>query len=218
MIWLWLLAAALGVLGLMLWMGRIPAQMAAVVAATLMLGMAGYALTGAPAQPGKLVAAAATDTGFGQAIEANKGEMRERFGPAGQWLAMADAMTRRGKTELAVKAAQGGLLQYPDNIDLWLALANALVAHGGNQMTPAAALAFDEAAKRAPDHPGPPFFAGLALAQGGNLAGAEAIWAELLQRSAADAPWRSDLEGRLSQLRAMQTPPAAAARSTTSTP
>src|SRR3546814_10327093 len=36
----------------------------------------------------------------------------------------------------------------PDNVDLWVAFGNALVAHGGGVMSPAAALAFDEAAKR----------------------------------------------------------------------
>jgi cytochrome c-type biogenesis protein CcmH len=210
MIWLWLLAIALGTLGLMLWLGRIPAATATLVAAALMLGLAGYALTGVPMQPGQLVAPVANDPGFGQAIEANQGEMRERFGEAGQWLGMADAMARRGKTELAIKALQGGLKQYPDNLDLWVALGNAFVAHGGNQMTPAAALAFDEAAKRSPDHPAPPFFAGLAMAQGGDLAGAEAVWANLLARSPADAPWRADLESRLGQLRAMRQPAAAA--------
>lgn len=208
MIWLWLMVIALGSLGLMLWLGRIPAATAAYVAATLMLGLSGYALTGVPQQPGKRVAVEASDAGFGEAITANQGEMRERFGEAGQWLGMADAMARRGKTELAVKALQGGLRQYPDNLDLWVALGNALVAHGGNQMTPAAALAFDEASKRSPDHPAPPFFAGLALAQGGDLAGAEAVWAALLARSPADAPWRADLESRLGQLRAMRAPAA----------
>lgn len=204
MIWLWLIGAALITLGLMLWLGRIAMPGATMVAAALMLGMAGYAMTGMPNQPGTLVQPQANDIGFGNAIESNQGEMRERFGEAAQWLGMADAMARRGKTELAIKAIQGGLNQYPDNVDLWVAFANALVAHGGNQMTPAAALAFDEAAKRAPDHPAPPFFAGLAMARSGNLEAAEAIWSDLLSRSAADAPWRADLEARLAQIRAMR--------------
>ncbi|RYD42391.1 MAG: cytochrome c biogenesis factor, partial [Sphingomonadales bacterium] len=85
--------------------------------------------------------------------------------------------------------------------DLWVGLGNALAAHGGGVMSPAAALAFDEAAKRDPSHPAPPFFAGLALAQGGDLKGAETVWSQLLARSPADAPWRADLEMRLTQLR-----------------
>src|SRR3546814_11168483 len=68
-------------------------------------------------------------------------------------------------------------------------------------MSPAAALAFDEAVKRDPAHPAAPFFAGLAMAQGGDLKGANAVWSDLLARSPANAPWRADLEMRLAQIR-----------------
>jgi cytochrome c-type biogenesis protein CcmH/NrfG len=108
---------------------------------------------------------------------------------------------RTGKTELAAQTLEKGLERYPDNVDLWTGLGNALVAHGGGVMSSAAALAFDEAARRDPSHPAPPFFAGLAMAQSGDLKGAEAVWNQLLQRSPADAPWRPDLEMRLAQLR-----------------
>lgn len=125
---------------------------------------------------------------------------------------MSDGFARTGKTELAAQTLQKGLEKYPDNVDLWVGLGNALVAHGGGAMSPSAALAFDEAARRDPSHPAPPFFAGLALAQGGDLKGADAVWSQLLARSPADAPWRADLEMRLAQLRqalGLQLPPAA---------
>ncbi len=117
-------------------------------------------------------------------------------------LAVAAVMVARtGKTALAAQTLEKGLERYPDNVDLWVGLGNALVAHGGGVMSPAAALAFDEAAKRDPNHPAPPFFAGLAMAQSGDLKGADAVWSQLLARTPPDAPWRADLEMRLAQLR-----------------
>ncbi|WP_447755794.1 tetratricopeptide repeat protein [Sphingopyxis fribergensis] len=201
MTWVWILLVAALTIGGMLWLGKLPAAARPLAGAAIMLGLAGYALQGSPSLPGKPVAAPEEPEGFGEAITDQRQGMADRFGPAAQWLGMSDGFARMGNTEAAAKTLEGGLAKYPDNVDLWVGLGNALAAHGGGVMSPAAALAFDEAAKRDPSHPAPPFFAGLALAQGGDLNGAERVWSQLLARSPADAPWRPDLEMRLAQLR-----------------
>lgn len=214
MTWLWVVLAAVLTLGGLFWPGRVPAAARPLAGAALMLGLAGYALQGKPSLPGKPVETVAEPDGFGDRLSDRQQGMADRFGPAAQWISMSDGFMRTGKTELAARTLEKGLERHPDNVDLWVGLGNALVAHGGGVMSPASALAFDEAARRDPSHPAPPFFAGLALAQSGDLKGAEAVWAELLARSPADAPWRRDLEMRLGQLRAAlgpQLPPEAEA-------
>ena len=170
------------------------------VGGAIMIGLAVYLMVGRPNYPGHPVAHSLAGADFGLPIADPRKGMVDRFSSVNSWLATSDGLIRTGDTQSATELLQQGIRRNPDNIDLWLAFANALVAHSKGVMTPAAAMAYDKAARLNPDHPGPPFFAGLALAQSGDFAGARKLWTELLQRTPADAPWRDDLTQRLASL------------------
>ena len=171
------------------------------VGAALLLGIAGYGLQASPGLPGAPKAPVQERVGDAQAlVEARKG-MGEPGAPAGSsWLVIADGMARNGRYADASAVLLGALDDNPRDADAWLALGNALVGHADGMLTPAALYAYRHAAEAAPEHPGPPFFLGLALAQSGRLAEGRAMWADLLARSPADAPWRADLKLRIDQL------------------
>lgn len=171
------------------------------IASALVLGIAGYALQAHPSLPGA-PKAAAQDAANGAAAMV---EVRQQLGdnkglPGNNWLVIGDALARHGQFAEAAEVYHGAIEKNPNNVDAWLALANALVAHADNSLTPAAMLAFRRAGEASPEHPGPPFFYGLALAQSGRLEEARATWADLLRQTPADAPWRPELEQRLTAL------------------
>lgn len=167
------------------------------IAAALLIGLAGYAWQGSPSQAGYPVQSAAKDSAFDEDIAKQRKEMGERFSQAGQWLVLSDAFNRRGKNEEAANVLRVGLRQYPEDPNLWLGLGNALMVHANGVMSPAAEFAFRKAVRLAPQMPAPSYFYGLALAQSGQPRLAEKIWRDLLGRTPADAEWRGDLETNL---------------------
>ena len=186
--WLWRLAEFRGVR--LEWLG-----------AGLLIGLAGYAWQGSPLLGGRPTMALRDIPAEGS-TDLEEGMVNVRQGGrAQQWLAMSEALNRRGNHYGAASAIQNALKASPDDADLWVALGNALLLHGGGTMNPAANLAFERAARLDPDHPGPPFFIGLGLAQAGQLDEAERIWTDLLARTPEDAGYRADLEERLIELR-----------------
>lgn len=177
--------------------------------AALFLALAGYAWQGHPGFAGHPKAPPARGSIPESEFARTREQMLGRFDRAASWLTMAEGYQRRGDTESAVQVIRSGLRSNPRDADLWVGLGNALVIHNDGMMSPAAQLAFQRAAQIAPDHPGPRYFFGLALAQGGNLDEAERIWRQLVAEAPADAEYRQMIEARLEQLqqqRAMQTP------------
>ncbi|HEX8556142.1 MAG TPA: hypothetical protein VF695_15655 [Sphingomonas sp.] len=179
---------------------RVPRRLWSFIGAGLMLGGAGYALQGRPMQPASpakpVTAAVAGD-------EDGLSELRERmwgrFTADGQYLVAADAMSRSGNAQAAVRVTLAGIRATPRSAQLWTGLGTVLTAHDG-AVAPPARFAFDQARRLAPLHPAPPFFAGLAEARVGAFAAARPLWARALELTPAGAAYRPQIAGRLALL------------------
>lgn len=204
----WVLIALLAALVLIaLWrlagLDRTGLQLAA---SALLLAMAGYAwqgspgLAGHPTRPPAESAVELPDNGLPEL----RRQMFGRFNTSDTWLNLADSYQRRGDTRSAVGAARAGIRAHPENATLWVGLGNALIAHSGGILTPAAELAYRRGMALAPDHPGPKFFFGLALAQNGKLDAGERLWSEALAEAPPNAEWRPVVAGQLELLRQAQ--------------
>lgn len=204
--WIVLLILTLLTGGLLWRFGKLPRGGLELAGAALLFGIAGYALQGMPGYRGEPRKVQAEEIEIDEDALASRDEMGERFGNARDWLVFADAVNRAGRHRDAVTYLNNGIEEHPNNPDLWVGLGNSLVLHSGGIITPAAQFAFQRAADISPEHPAPPFFFGLALAQSGQIDQARSIWTELLERSPEDATWRADLESRLATLDRMQPP------------
>ena len=202
--WAVSIGLALVVIGVLWRFGRLPKGGLELLGAVLFLAIAGYAWQGRPGLAGKPTPppqdAKVPDSEF--SVEREK--LLGKFGNDADVLGTADAFHRQGLNLYAIGIIKGALEKRPNSPDLWVGLGNAMVIHGKGLMSPAAQLAFERAAKIAPDHPGPPFFMGLAFAQAGQLDRAQSVWRGLLDRSPANAPWRPELEQRLAEIAQMQ--------------
>lgn len=203
MTWVLVILAGLAAFALMALVLRLPRNGWEITGAALLFGLAGYALQGHPALPGAPHPPAEDARAADAELVRQRQAMGSAFGKGQSWMILADGLARQGQFRAAAEVLGKAVAQDPNDADVWVALGNALVEHSSGMITPAAQYAFQKAARIAPDHPGPPFFMGLSLAQSGRLADARTIWGELLARSPADAPWRSDLEARLARLDSM---------------
>ncbi len=185
-------------------LGRLSRATYEITAAALLLGVAGYAWQGHPGMAGVSVVPTEQPNSFDEDTIDARNEMGERFGTAREWLIFSDSLNRAGKHGAAANYLRNGVKEHPEDPDLWVGLGNALVVHANGVVTPAAQFAFQKAADLSPEHPGPPFFLGLAYAQSGKIDQAREIWKELLARSSKDAPWRADLESRLAAIERIQ--------------
>jgi cytochrome c-type biogenesis protein CcmH len=201
----WIILAAFAVVAFAaLWrFGALPRSALELTGAALIVGIVGYAIQGSPAQPGSPITARDEGTPVDPAFTAIRQQLTGRFGESAQYMDFSEKMIGWGRTREAVILMRTGIARDPKNPELWIGLGNALVAHGDGLITPAAIFAYEQAGRLAPQHPGPPFFMGLALAQSGRIDEAKTVWTALFARAPKDAPWRPELQSRLATLAAM---------------
>ena len=198
--WVMAIALAAAAFGAVIWLGKSRATWQ-MIGATLLFGLAGYGLQAHPGLPGAPKEPLASSDGNAAAmVEARKALAGKSAVQGSNWLVIGDALARHGQFADAAGVLLGAVEKEPNNAEAWLALANALAGHADGTVTPAAFFAYQRAEQADPGHPGPPFFLGLAMAQSGRFAEARGLWAGLLARSPADAPWRADLATRLAML------------------
>lgn len=201
MTWILVIALAAAAFVLIAFALKAPRPGWEAVGAALMLGATGFALQANPAQPGAPKAPAETmQSSGGSLVEARKDLSGRGDQPATNLTIIADGLARNGSFGDAAGVLLGVVRKNPNDADAWVGLGNDLVAHAEGTLTPAAQYAYARAAAADPNHPGPAFFLGLALATNGKLDEAHDTWADLLARAPKDAPWRADLEARLARL------------------
>jgi cytochrome c-type biogenesis protein CcmH len=187
------------------WFGRLRGAALQLAMAALMIGAAGYALQGRPDLPGAPKAAGQRPGPL--PLTKPRNALFGQFNAADRWLIIADAYESRGETGDAVKTLRSALRAHPNDPALWVGMGNALVDHAG-MLTPAATIAFDRARAAAPNHPGPLFFQGLALARSGQRDAALALWQKALKLTPAQASYRPFIAEGITALSAAPPPPA----------
>jgi cytochrome c-type biogenesis protein CcmH len=200
MTWAIILAIAVAVFAVLVFVLKMPRSAWEIAGAALLFGLAGYAVQGHPGMAGAPKAAIENQRTADAELLHQRQQMGDAFGQGQSWLVVSDALSREGQFRAAADFLGSAVRRHPDDADLWVALGNALTGHSDGMITPAAQFAFRRAAAINPDHPGPPFFMGLALAQSGHLVEARAMWAALLARTPPGAPFRADLAARLARL------------------
>jgi tetratricopeptide (TPR) repeat protein len=193
----WAMLVAIAALtALVLWLIGFPKRLWTIPATALTLGAAGYAWQGNPGLPGRPVATAQAAGEVDPELVALREAMFGRFNLSWGYFAQADAMTRIGAKDTAVRAMLNAVRASPNDTALWTGLGYALAEHDKG-ISPAARFAFDRAMALYPQHPGPPFFYGQALIRANQFAEARPFWAKALALAPKDASYRDDIAVRV---------------------
>ena len=184
----------------LLWRLRVARPLWSMAGAALMLGATGYALQGRPLLPGRPTEANARPIEVDPGLVMLREDLFGRYTADAAYMTASDAMLRSGDAGAAVQVMLGGIRHYPGSIQLWTGLGSDVALHDGDQLSPPALLAFQQAMRLSPRHPGPPFFAGLAYVRAGRFPDARPYWRRALALTPATAPYRAQIAARLALL------------------
>lgn len=202
--WVSLALLAVVSLGLLIWIGRLKGGLWQVGAATILLGMTGYALQGRPVVPSSPAKSLGGQEDAAVQLVEMRADMDQSFSGAKRWLVTADSFAKQGDYKLSASYIQAGLRQNPEDPDLWSALGLQLMLASQGQMSPPAQLAFDKARAIRPNYPAPYYFAGLSRLFNGDLEGAILLWERALSLATPKAKWKSRLESQLQAAKALR--------------
>ncbi|WP_294334379.1 cytochrome c biogenesis factor-like protein [uncultured Sphingomonas sp.] len=190
----WLVFGGFAVLAVaLLLLIRFPIRLWTVPAMAVMLAGAGYAWQGQPSLADRPVEGVANVRPLDPDLIAVRESLFGRFNFDYSYFMAADAMTRAGAPQLAATVMLGAVRKAPIDPGLWAGLGLALADHDGDQLSPASRFAFAKAEELGPDHPGPAFYYGIALARSGDLPAARREWGKALQKVPKDASYRDDM-------------------------
>jgi cytochrome c-type biogenesis protein CcmH/NrfG len=198
--WAILIALACAVFGALILFAKLPRKAWEPLAATLVLGMAGYAWQGRPSLPD---APAQVQKAKGEAAAGlieMRAAMDARFSNAKSYLITSDAFSREGNYRFAALYLQSGLRRYPDNAELWGALGLQLMLASEGTLSVPAKFAFDRARALNPKLPTPGYFEGLSALFDGRPADTVKSWQAVLAVAPDQAEWKPKLERQLNAL------------------
>lgn len=198
--WVAVLLLAIAAFALAAFALRLAREGWAIFAAILLFGLTGYAWKGSPDQPASPTQGQSTKPSSGNEMVEARRELFNPNDPKPDYLQLSDGFARRGQFDDAAGLLRKGLRENPDHLEGWLALGMALTGHADGFVTPAASYAYTRARQLDPANPAADYFLGFSYLQSGEIRAARSVWADLLNRSPEDAPWRPELEERIASL------------------